>query len=80
MADPSNGEIEVVNAEGARMIASPVWRVTTRSKAGTLPAEKFPEKCLATWSHQVGLEKRCMIATPQRSSRTGGTQVGSVNA
>lgn len=69
----------MMNAEGARMIASPVWRATTRSKAGMLPVEKFPEKCFETWAHQDGLENLCMIATPQRSSKTGGTHVGSTN-
>lgn len=79
MTVPSSGESDVVNADGARMIASPVWRVTTRSNAGMLPTVKFPEKCFETWFHQAGLENLCIIATPQRSRRTGGTHVGSAN-
>jgi hypothetical protein len=47
VVDPSDGESDVMNADGARMIASPVWRVTTRSNAGTSRA-KFPEKCFET--------------------------------
>ena len=68
-----------MNADGARMIASPVWRVTTLSNAGMLPTVKFPEKCFEIWSHQAGLENLCMIATPQRSRRTDGMHVGSAN-
>jgi hypothetical protein len=77
VAIPPTGEGDVTNAEGDKIIASPVWRVTTRSKAGMLPTVKFPEKCFETWSHQAGLENRCMMATPQRSSKTEGTHVGS---
>ena len=78
-ADPSNGEIDVVNADGASIIASPVCRVTTLSKAEMLPTEKLPEKCFVTCVHHAGLENLCMMATPQRSSKTDGTQVGSAN-
>ena len=46
-----------------------------RSKASLVVISA--ETCLATCSSHDGDEKRCMIATEQRSMRTGGTTVGS---